>query len=162
MNNMIGVEYSNKSFKYTAEDKRLKQLVREIIDEEEKAGLTIGPKPLDVVIFDEPNWLEIAPANTAALYNGNIQWDKDTNIRVIGLRKVYLLKVLRSDKEKIRSLIKHELVHVHLDPHQKNKRHPHGNKFKEQAKTSGLKDGFEDYGSRVSREQWKMLHGGKR
>lgn len=153
---MIGVYLSNKSGKHTHSDESLRNLVEEIVREEE-SHFNTHKKLLDVVIFDEPGWLEHFLPNKVATYSYKAISNLGNSRALLGLRKIYITKVLCKNKERIRSLIKHELVHIHIDPNSKLREHAHGKKFQEHAKKIGLTDSHKDPESYVNDRLWKQL-----
>jgi len=133
----IPVYLSRKFGKPTESDLQLQKIVKEIMKEEEPL-FKIKIKNLDVVIFDEGGWLEFFPHNTIANYNNKTKSNVGASRALLGLRKVYLTKILHMNKEKIRQIIKHELVHIKLNPDFKMQIPEHGKEFQRCAKKFGI------------------------
>jgi len=154
---MISVYISRKLGKPNKADLSLRKLVETVINEE-SPKFKLPKRPLDITLFDEPSWLEYFPANKVGTYSYKANSSLGTNRALIGLRQLYLTKVLGGDKEKIRSLLQHELIHIHIDPNSNNP--IHGYEFRKHAKKIGLvsdKNAF----NKVNDKHWKLLIKGK-
>ena len=157
---IIEVYISKKTGTHTANDQSLRELVKEVVTEE-LPNFVIKKKYLDVVLFDEPAWLEWFPANKVANYSYKAISNMGTDRSLLGLRQLYITKALRRNKEKIRDVIKHELVHIHVDPDYKNRAHPHGRKFQEHAERSEITGGHQHAEAYVNDRLWDLLTKGK-
>ena len=140
---MIKVYISRKNKKPTATDLVIRKIVEKLINEEQHK-INLPNRPLDVVIFDEPTWLEHFPETTTGVYRSEANSSVGKKNALLGLRGIYLTKFLKGDTEKIRSLIKHELVHIHIDPDNHSKFQSHGKEFRKHAKRIGLVDRFKN------------------
>lgn len=152
----IPVFLSRKFGKPTERDLQLQKIVKEIMKEEEPL-FKIKIKYLDVVIFDEEGWLEFFPNNTIANYNNRVKSNVGASRALLGLRKVYLTKILHMNKEKIRQVIKHELVHIKLNPLSKKGQPKHGKEFQKCAEKFGITGEHKYAKSYLPDSQWKHL-----
>jgi hypothetical protein len=154
------IRYIFSNIKPLPKDKKILSSLRAVVPEVTGKFKGKGIREnFDIWIATERSWLKAhKPTSIAHASNDDRLKDRQGNylsrrgkIGVVSLRRKYLVSILKLDKEKIKDLLCHELIHFAIEED------GHGKEFRAMAKSIGLKGDIARATNYLSRTEMRIL-----